>query len=342
MAIRIEHRIGVSASADTIWALISDLNGWSAWNPLYPEATGKLSIGGTLKITEAVPGKPPRTIAPVVVDWEPGAQILWRHDAGFMSRTVRYLEIESLSETGCIFANGAFFHGMLGERAAKGGPPRHPAGLRLAGRGGQAGGGAALARPGERPGRRRMIDDLYSDRILRPGGQHAARRAPGAPHGTAEKTAKLCGSRIVVDLTLADGRVTDFAQEVKACALGQAAAAVLGANVVGATVEEVAAARDDLRAMLKTGGPARPAASPISRCCAVREFPLATRRPCWRWRRRWRRSRRAIDARRPRWPSRRFVALAIIVHCNVSGWRTPAPMLGGGDVSQRRRPSMSA
>jgi hypothetical protein len=119
MPIRIEHRIGVAASADTIWALISDLNGWSAWNPLYPEATGQLAIGGTLKLTEAIPGKPPRAIAPVVVDWEPGAQILWRHNAGFMSRTVRYLEIEALSETGCIFANGAFFHGMLGEQAAK-------------------------------------------------------------------------------------------------------------------------------------------------------------------------------------------------------------------------------
>ena len=120
MSLRIEHRIGVAASADVIWEVISDLEGWRAWNPLYPEATGKLAIGGTLKITEAVPGRPQRVITPTVVDWEPLAQILWREDGGFMSRTVRYLEIESLSETGCIFASGAFFHGMLGEGAAKG------------------------------------------------------------------------------------------------------------------------------------------------------------------------------------------------------------------------------
>ena len=119
MALRIEHRIGVAASAEVIWELISNLDGWKDWNPLYPEAAGKLTIGGTLRLTEALPGKAPRPIAPVVVDWEPRAQILWRLDSGLMSRSVRYLEIESLSETGCIFANGAFFHGMLGEQAAK-------------------------------------------------------------------------------------------------------------------------------------------------------------------------------------------------------------------------------
>jgi hypothetical protein len=119
MAFRIEHRIGVTASAEVIWELISNLDGWAGWNPLYPDAKGKLAIGETLRITEALPDKPPRSITPVVVDWEPQAQILWRLDSGLMSRSVRYLEIESLSETGCIFANGAFFHGMLGEQAAK-------------------------------------------------------------------------------------------------------------------------------------------------------------------------------------------------------------------------------
>ena len=119
MAFRIEHRIGVAASAEVIWEIISDLEKWPSWNPIYPQAQGRLAIGETLKLTEALPGRPPRAIAPVVVDWEPQAQILWRHDAGFQSRSVRYLEIESLSETGCIFANGAFFHGMLGEQAAK-------------------------------------------------------------------------------------------------------------------------------------------------------------------------------------------------------------------------------
>jgi hypothetical protein len=119
MAFRIEHRIGVAASADTIWELISDLENWGGWNPLYPEAKGRLAIGETLKVQEALPGRPQKLITPVVVDWEPRAQILWRHNAGFLSRSVRYLEIEALSETGCIFANGAFFHGVIGEQQAK-------------------------------------------------------------------------------------------------------------------------------------------------------------------------------------------------------------------------------
>ena len=101
-----------------------------------------------------------------------------------------------------------------------------------------------------------MIDDLYSARILALAADmpHAGRLA--APQGSAEKVSKLCGSRITVDLSLADGKVADFAQEVRACALGQAAAAVLGENVLGATPQEIEMARDALRAMLKTDGPA--------------------------------------------------------------------------------------
>ena len=118
MAFRIEHRIGVAASADAIWDLVSDVNRWPEWNPLYPQAQGRIGIGETLKLTEAFPGLPPREIAPVVFDWEPRNQILWRLN-GLGSRVVRYIEIEALTETGCIFANGAFFEGMLGETQAK-------------------------------------------------------------------------------------------------------------------------------------------------------------------------------------------------------------------------------
>jgi len=100
-----------------------------------------------------------------------------------------------------------------------------------------------------------MIDDLYSRNILRLAAHmpHAGRL--NAPQGSAEKVSKLCGSRVVVDLSLTDGKVSAFAQEVQACALGQAAAAVLGAHVMGAGVEELEAARNALAAMLKAGGP---------------------------------------------------------------------------------------
>lgn len=102
-----------------------------------------------------------------------------------------------------------------------------------------------------------MIDDLYSARILTLAANlpHAGRLP--APEGTGERVAKLCGSKATVDVVLdADGRVADFAQDVKACALGQASASVLGANVIGASLDEIETARDQLGAMLKSGGPA--------------------------------------------------------------------------------------
>jgi NifU-like protein involved in Fe-S cluster formation len=100
-----------------------------------------------------------------------------------------------------------------------------------------------------------MIDELYSARILRLAANlpHSGRLA--APEGTGERVAKLCGSKAIVDVTLDDaGRVLEFAQDVKACALGQAAAGVLGESVIGASLDELAAARDAMSAMLKAGG----------------------------------------------------------------------------------------
>ena len=99
-----------------------------------------------------------------------------------------------------------------------------------------------------------MIDDLYSGGILKLAANMPRSGRLAAPDASAEKVAKLCGSRIVVDVVMERGLVADFAQEVQACALGQAAAAVLGANVIGAGVEEIEMARDAFRAMLKTGG----------------------------------------------------------------------------------------
>ena len=99
-----------------------------------------------------------------------------------------------------------------------------------------------------------MIDDLYSSRILKLAANTPRAGRLDAPDGSSEKVAKLCGSRIHVDMKVRDGEVVDFAQEVKACALGQAAAGVLGQSVIGATVEELDQARQAMIAMLKAGG----------------------------------------------------------------------------------------
>ena len=79
------------------------------------------------------------------------------------------------------------------------------------------------------------------------------------PQVSVKKRSPLCGSTVTVDLTLKDGKVADFGQDVKACALGQAAASVVGGAIIGRTPEEIQTARDALRAMLKEDGPTPPA-----------------------------------------------------------------------------------
>lgn len=105
------------------------------------------------------------------------------------------------------------------------------------------------------------LTKLYSQRILALAADIPHLERLEAPMASARKRSPLCGSTVTVDLDLADGRITRFGQDVKACALGQAAAAVVGANVIGRTRAEIAAARDQLSAMLKAGGP--PPAAPF-------------------------------------------------------------------------------
>jgi len=80
---------------------------------MYPQAAGTLRIGVKLSLTEAVPGQPPEQISAEVVDWVPDSQILWRHKTlGGFVRRLRYLEIEKLTDEGCIFGNGEVYEGF--------------------------------------------------------------------------------------------------------------------------------------------------------------------------------------------------------------------------------------
>lgn len=96
---------------------------------------------------------------------------------------------------------------------------------------------------------------LYSARILGLAADIPHLGRLSAPQGTARRRSPLCGSTVTVDVVVKDGRVAEFAQDVKACALGQASASVLGQVVIGRTLADLQAARDTLRAMLKDGGP---------------------------------------------------------------------------------------
>ena len=96
---------------------------------------------------------------------------------------------------------------------------------------------------------------LYSGKILQLAGSipHLGRLAH--PGGSAKLRSPVCGSSIAVDVVVANGRITEFAQEVRACALGQAAASILGRVVIGRNRAEVAQARDEVSALLTTKGP---------------------------------------------------------------------------------------
>jgi NifU-like protein involved in Fe-S cluster formation len=96
---------------------------------------------------------------------------------------------------------------------------------------------------------------LYSNRILALAADIPRHGRLAEPTASVKRRSPLCGSTVTVDLVVQDGVVTDYAQEVKACALGQAAAAVVGAAIVGTTADQVRQARDQLRAMLKSDGP---------------------------------------------------------------------------------------
>jgi NifU-like protein involved in Fe-S cluster formation len=96
---------------------------------------------------------------------------------------------------------------------------------------------------------------IYNLRILELAGNIPRQGRLCAPSATAKARSKLCGSTVIVDLVMKDGRVVDFAHEVKACALGQAAASIMARNVIGSTGAELRALREEVRAMLKANGP---------------------------------------------------------------------------------------
>jgi NifU-like protein involved in Fe-S cluster formation len=100
-----------------------------------------------------------------------------------------------------------------------------------------------------------MLDDVYNRKILDLAANIPRLGRLAAPGATARAHSKLCGSTVIVDLKMEQGRVTDFAHDVKACALGQAAASLLARHVIGASAAELRDLRDAMRAMLKENGP---------------------------------------------------------------------------------------
>ena len=98
------------------------------------------------------------------------------------------------------------------------------------------------------------MDDIYNSRILEFAGNIPRIGTLDGADAEASAHSKLCGSKVKIWLKMEDDRVTDFAHDVKACALGQASSSVMARHVVGATAAELRQAREDMLAMLKADG----------------------------------------------------------------------------------------
>jgi NifU-like protein involved in Fe-S cluster formation len=101
-----------------------------------------------------------------------------------------------------------------------------------------------------------MLDDIYNAKILEFAGNIPRIGRLEHPDASAKAHSKLCGSTVIVDLSMKDGVVTDFAHDVKACALGQASSSIMARNVIGASADELREVQKSMRAMLKEGGEA--------------------------------------------------------------------------------------
>jgi NifU-like protein involved in Fe-S cluster formation len=99
-----------------------------------------------------------------------------------------------------------------------------------------------------------MINEVYNAKILGFAGNITRIGRLDHPDASARAHSKLCGSTVTVDLNMADGVVTDFAHDVKACALGQASSSIMAQHVVGATADELRAVRETMLKMLKENG----------------------------------------------------------------------------------------
>jgi NifU-like protein involved in Fe-S cluster formation len=99
-----------------------------------------------------------------------------------------------------------------------------------------------------------MLNDVYNAKILDLAGNIPRLGRLKDPDATATAHSKLCGSTVTVDVKMADGQVSDFAHDVKACALGQASSSIMARHVIGASPAELRDLRETVRKMLKENG----------------------------------------------------------------------------------------
>lgn len=99
-----------------------------------------------------------------------------------------------------------------------------------------------------------MINDVYNKKILGLAADIPRLGRLHHPDATAIAHSNLCGSKVTVDINMKDGKISDFAHDVKACALGQASSSIMARHVIGSTPDELRALRDEMHRMLKENG----------------------------------------------------------------------------------------
>jgi NifU-like protein involved in Fe-S cluster formation len=99
-----------------------------------------------------------------------------------------------------------------------------------------------------------MLNDVYNRRIIELAGSIPRIGRLPDPDASATAVSRLCGSTVTIDLKMDGDTVTDFAHEVKACALGQASSSIMASHVIGSTAKELRDLRDGVRKMLKENG----------------------------------------------------------------------------------------
>ena len=99
-----------------------------------------------------------------------------------------------------------------------------------------------------------MLNEVYNRRIIELAGTIPRIGRLPAPDATATAHSRLCGSTVTIDLKMDGDTVTDFAHEVKACALGQASSSIMASHVIGSKADELRKLRETVRKMLKENG----------------------------------------------------------------------------------------
>lgn len=99
-----------------------------------------------------------------------------------------------------------------------------------------------------------MLNDIYNKKIIELAGNIPRLGRLADPDASATAHSKLCGSTVKIDLKMQDGVVSDFAHDVKACALGQASSSIMARHVIGSSAEELRELRETVRKMLKENG----------------------------------------------------------------------------------------